>query len=79
MSRQERVRRDDDSENIRKAYDLLFNFIQKNQQIEGSIWMSAIWNFLMGMYLNSGFSHDEVVEDVERMILYYKGFWKNDN
>lgn len=65
----------DDHENIQKAYDLIQETMYKNNNIESTLWSTAVWFSLLNGYKNCGISYEEFVEESSKVIKHYKSWW----
>lgn len=78
MKKQIRKSKDNDQENVSKAYNLLLELMELNYEIEGNIWGAAFMFAMVNGYINSGFTYEEYKKDLEMGMKSYKDWFDNE-
>ncbi len=65
--------KEDDQENIQKAYELLMDLIEQNERdIEAALWVGAMICALAENYEKSGISFQQFKTEISQCVEYYK-------
>jgi uncharacterized protein (DUF4213/DUF364 family) len=67
-----------DQENTEKAYELIINLINENEEIERTLWVGAIWSVLVNGYHQCDFSYKDFCEEVKMVSKHYKSWWEEE-
>jgi hypothetical protein len=65
----------DDQERINYAVDLMYDFIEKNEQVEPSIWISCIIYIFVNSHKRSDVTYEEFKIEMGKMVKHFEGKW----
>lgn len=70
-----RPSKEDDQENIDRAFNILKDVIKAYPRIEPTVWAAAIWSCLVDGYANSGVSYEEFCDEWYKVKEHYKNWF----
>lgn len=69
----------DDQEKVEKAYQLIMDVMDKNKEIEPTLWCGAVWSVLVNGYQQDEFSYEDFRKEAAKVVKHYEHWWENDN
>lgn len=75
---EKREKKENDNEQIDKAFAILSQLISQHPEIEGTIWICAMVDHVASSFKVSKGSHDDFKNEMEKSVLGYKKYW-NEN
>lgn len=71
--------REDDQENVEKAYQLIQILVYMHPEIESTLWASAMLSTFVNSFISSGHSYDDFCDEFDKSKLHYKSWWNNED
>jgi len=75
MQRKIRIPKITDNEEIEKAINLIYDLMDFNQNIERTLWSSALAFVLIKGFKQSGFTYKEFRNDISQAFDHYEDFF----
>lgn len=70
-----RTEKPDDEEITTKATEMLIELMSKHDEIEGALWMGAMFTCIASGYINTGVSYKNFCQELEDVKQFYKEKW----
>jgi hypothetical protein len=67
-----RLPKEDDQENIERAFQLIKRTITRHEEIEPTLWGAACWMILVIGHAGSGYSYEEFCEEWDNVKDHYR-------
>ena len=67
----------DDLENAHKAFEILFDCMRSNSQIEPTLWASALWSCLARGFINCNIPYEIFKSESYKAIEHLETWWED--
>ena len=72
MDKTHRIPKPDDDDKINEGIDLFYKLMNKNKQIESSLWVIVCVFVLCNVYSNCGFTYHEFLAEISKAFEHYR-------
>ncbi len=70
--------KEDDQDEIQKAFDILVNAAKDHPEIEATLWIGALWSQLVNTYIESAMPFDLFCEELDEVKENYKNWFEDE-